>query len=219
MSHSKKIIAATLAVVLLAATSAYAAENPDTPSNIDKRLGISNPDTPSEINQRIGVGDPVAGKDKSAFCQGCHGEDGNSATGAFPKLAGQWSDYIQKQFREFQNGARVNETMTDMAASVSEFQDVFDIAAYFASQKQMVGSPITRSHAYLPFSPRDNNWNPSSNLALIPRHRSDPIVLPLLRVFDFFALWELPTTTCSLSRGPARSPQPVARPHLAPSLW
>lgn len=142
MSHSREIIAASLAVVLFAATSAYAAENPDTPSNIDKRLGISNPDTPSEINQRIGVGDPVAGKDKSAFCQGCHGEDGNSATGAFPKLAGQWSDYIQKQFREFQNGARVNETMTDMAASVSEFQDVFDIAAYFASQKQMVGSPI-----------------------------------------------------------------------------
>jgi cytochrome c553 len=142
MSHSKKIIAATLAVVLLAATSAYAIENPDTPSNIDQRLGISNPDTPSEINQRIGVGDPVAGKDKSAFCQGCHGEDGNSATGAFPKLSGQWSDYIQKQFREFQNGARVNETMTDMAASVAEFQDVFDIAAYFASQKQMVGSPI-----------------------------------------------------------------------------
>lgn len=142
MSHSKKIIAAALAVVLLAATSAYAADNPDTPSDIDRRLGISNPDTPSEINQRIGVGDPVAGKDKSAFCQGCHGEDGNSATGAFPKLAGQWSDYIQKQFREFQNGARVNETMTDMAASVSEFQDVFDIAAYFASQKQMVGSPI-----------------------------------------------------------------------------
>jgi outer membrane protein OmpA-like peptidoglycan-associated protein len=142
MSHSKEIIAATLAVVLLAATSAYAIENPDTTLNIDHRLGISNPDTPSEINQRIGVGDPVAGKDKSAFCQGCHGEDGNSLTGAFPKLAGQWSDYIQKQFREFQNGARVNETMTDMAAGVGEFQDVFDIAAYFASQKQMVGSPI-----------------------------------------------------------------------------
>jgi outer membrane protein OmpA-like peptidoglycan-associated protein len=142
MSHSKKTIAATLAVVLLAATSAYAIENPDTTLNIDHRLGINNPDTPSEINQRIGVGDPVAGKEKSAFCQGCHGEDGNSLTGAFPKLAGQWSDYIQKQFREFQNGARVNETMTDMAAGVGEFQDVFDIAAYFASQKQMVGSPI-----------------------------------------------------------------------------
>jgi len=127
MSHSKKNIAAALAVVLLAATTAYA---------------IDNPDTPSEINQRIGVGDPVAGKDKSASCQGCHGEDGNSVTGAFPKLAGQWSDYLQKQIREFQNGARVNETMTDMATSVFEFQDVFDIAAYFASQKQMAGTPI-----------------------------------------------------------------------------
>lgn len=127
MSRSKKNIAAALAVVLLAATSAYA---------------VDNPDTPSEINQRIGIGDPVAGKDKSATCQGCHGEDGNSATGVFPKLAGQWSDYLQKQIREFQNGARVNETMTDMATSVFEFQDVFDIAAYFASQKQMAGTPV-----------------------------------------------------------------------------
>jgi outer membrane protein OmpA-like peptidoglycan-associated protein len=90
----------------------------------------------------MGTGDPEAGKDKSAFCQGCHGEDGNSTSGTFPKLAGQWSDYIQKQFREFQNGARVNETMTDMAASVPEFDDIFDIAAYFASQKQMVATPI-----------------------------------------------------------------------------
>jgi len=32
--------------------------------------------------------------------------------------------------------------MTDMATSVFEFQDVFDIAAYFASQKQMAGTPI-----------------------------------------------------------------------------
>jgi cytochrome c553 len=127
MLHRKTNIAATLAVVLLAATSAYAIENPD---------------TPSQIIQRSGSGDPVAGKEKSSFCQGCHGEDGNSASGAFPKLAGQWSDYIQKQIREFQNGARVNETMTDMATNVTEFQDIFDIAAYFASQKQMAGTPI-----------------------------------------------------------------------------
>ena len=124
MLHSNKNIAAVLAVVLLAATSAFAG------------------DSPSEINQRIGLGDPVAGKDKSALCQGCHGEDGNSATATFPKLAGQWSDYIQKQVREFQNGARFNETMTDMAMSVDNFKDLFDIAAYFASQKQMGGTPI-----------------------------------------------------------------------------
>jgi cytochrome c553 len=124
MLHCNNYITAALAVVLLAATAAYAG------------------DSPSEINQRIGSGDPVAGKDKSALCQGCHGEDGNSASPIFPKLAGQWSDYIQKQVREFQNGARFNETMTDMAMSVDNFKDLYDIAAYFASQKQMGGTPI-----------------------------------------------------------------------------
>lgn len=127
MLHSNNNIVAVLAVVLLAALPAYATEDPD---------------TPSEINQRIGTGDPVIGKDKSALCQGCHGEDGNSVSGDFPKLAGQWGDYIQKQVREFQNGARYNEVMTDMAMSVDNFHDLFDIAAYFASQKQMGGTPI-----------------------------------------------------------------------------
>jgi cytochrome c553 len=119
-----KNLAAVWTVALCVATAAYAG------------------DSPSEINQRIGLGDPVAGKDKSALCQGCHGEDGNSVAPTFPKLSGQWSDYIQKQVREFQNGARFNETMTDVAASVDNFKDLFDIAAYFASQNQMAGTPI-----------------------------------------------------------------------------
>jgi outer membrane protein OmpA-like peptidoglycan-associated protein len=76
------------------------------------------------------------------LCQGCHGEDGNSVSGDFPKLSGQWADYIQKQVREFQNGARYNAVMTDMAMSVNDFKDMYDIAAYFASQKQMGGTPI-----------------------------------------------------------------------------
>ncbi len=126
MLHSNNIIVGVLAIVLFTAPSAYAMDNPD---------------TPSEINQRIGIGDPVIGKDKSALCQGCHGEDGNSVSPDFPKLSGQWSDYIQKQVREFQNGARYNEVMTDMAMSVDNFNDLFDIAAYFASQKQMGGAP------------------------------------------------------------------------------
>ncbi len=122
--HCNLNIAATLAISLFAATPAYAG------------------DSANEINQRIGSGDPVAGKDKAALCQGCHGEDGNSVSGDFPKLSGQWADYIQKQVREFQNGARYNAVMTDMAMSVNDFKDMYDIAAYFASQKQMGGTPI-----------------------------------------------------------------------------
>jgi outer membrane protein OmpA-like peptidoglycan-associated protein len=124
MLQRNKYLAVLVTAVLLIADAAYAG------------------DTPSEINQRVGVGDPLAGKEKSALCQGCHGEDGNSAASAFPKLSGQWSDYIQKQVREFQNGARFNETMTDVAMSVDDFKDLFDISAYFASQKTMGGTPI-----------------------------------------------------------------------------
>ncbi len=119
MSQIRNYIAAAFAAGLLIATPAVAG------------------DTPAEIKQRIGPGDPEAGKEASGMCQGCHGEDGNSAMSTFPKLAGQWSDYIQKQFREFQNGARKDPTMTDMALSVGEFPELFDIAAYFASQNLM----------------------------------------------------------------------------------
>lgn len=96
-------------------------------------------DSPADIKARVGKGDPVAGKDKSAMCQGCHGEDGNSAAPTFPKLAGQYASYLQKQIHDFQAEARVDPTMSGMAATVTENQDLLDITAYFASQKQMKG--------------------------------------------------------------------------------
>lgn len=122
MPNTKKYIVAALVTVLLA-TAAYAG------------------DTPGEIKQRIGAGDPVAGKDKSAVCQGCHGEDGNSAAPNFPKLAGQYAEYIYRQINNFQTGTRKDPTMTDMAATVTDRRDLADIAAYFASQMQMTGTP------------------------------------------------------------------------------
>jgi cytochrome c553 len=124
MPNTNKHIVAALISVFLAATVAYAG------------------DTPQEIKQRTGVGNPVAGKDKSALCQGCHGEDGNSAVPNFPKLAGQYAGYIARQINNFQTGTRKDPTMTDMAATVTNRQDLNDIAAYFASQNQMSGTPI-----------------------------------------------------------------------------
>ncbi len=97
-------------------------------------------DSAADVQARLGTGDPVAGKDKSAMCQGCHGADGNSAAPSFPKLAGQYADYISKQVVDYQKGVRQDPTMTGMAAAVASEQDLHDIAAYFASQKQMKGS-------------------------------------------------------------------------------
>ncbi len=102
-------------------------------------------DSPADIKARVGKGDPVAGKDKSAMCQGCHGEDGNSAAPTFPKLAGQYANYLQKQIHDFQAEVRVDPTMSGMAQTVTENLDLLDITAYFASQKQMKGDSASNS--------------------------------------------------------------------------
>ncbi len=83
------------------------------------------------------TGDAVAGKAKSELCQGCHGKNGMSEDAAFPRLAGQSARYIKKQMTDFQKELRKDDTMSPMAATVTEEQDLKDIAAYFASQKPM----------------------------------------------------------------------------------
>ena len=85
------------------------------------------------------VGDPVAGKEKSALCQGCHGEEGMSPAANFPRLAGQYAGYIKKQIADYQKGLRMDDTMGPMAGTITEKQDLEDIAAYFASRKMMQG--------------------------------------------------------------------------------
>lgn len=122
MPRIKNNIAVALFIALFTMTAAYAG------------------DSPEDIKQRIGKGDPVAGKEKSQLCQGCHGEDGNSAASTFPKLAGQFANYLQKQIHDFQAERRIDPTMSGMAATITEKQDLLDITAYFASQKHMKGS-------------------------------------------------------------------------------
>lgn len=96
-------------------------------------------DSPEEIKLRIGTGDPLAGQVKSLICQACHGKEGSPAKPDCPKLTGQYAVYIQKQIKDFQMGSRKDPVMTDIAVRLTNEQDVLDIAAYFASQKQMKG--------------------------------------------------------------------------------
>lgn len=79
--------------------------------------------------------DVEAGKKKAEACVACHGPNGNSAIGAFPTLAGQNARYIYLQLRDFKEGRRKNPMMSPVAAAM-EKQDMHDLAAYFASQKQ-----------------------------------------------------------------------------------
>lgn len=83
-------------------------------------------------------GDAKAGQGKVAVCAACHGPDGNSADGQFPKLAAQQERYIARQLAMFKSGERENPIMAPMAAPLSA-QDMRDIGAYFASQKVQAG--------------------------------------------------------------------------------
>lgn len=80
-----------------------------------------------------------AGMTKSLLCSGCHGTDGNSASGVWPKLAGQHATYLAKQMREFKSGVREDAVMKGMVAALSD-ADIDDIAAFFEGQKIKPGT-------------------------------------------------------------------------------
>lgn len=94
-------------------------------------------------------GDAAKGKEIAmTVCIACHGPDGNSPTAANPKLAGQHAGYLFKQMKNFKAGPdgkseRVNAIMNGMIAAYSEEQ-MQDLAAYFASQKQSGGAAKNR---------------------------------------------------------------------------
>jgi cytochrome c553 len=76
----------------------------------------------------------------STVCAACHGPDGNSPLAANPKLAGQHTEYLFKQMKNFKAAdgkqpERVNAIMNGMIAAYDEGQ-MRDMAAYFAAQAQ-----------------------------------------------------------------------------------
>lgn len=81
------------------------------------------------------TGNVDAGKTKSMTCAACHGADGNSVSPMWPSLAGQHAAYIVRQLKAFKNGERNDVTMKPFAMMLSD-QDMLDVAAYFAMQKQ-----------------------------------------------------------------------------------
>ncbi|MBI3901355.1 MAG: cytochrome c4 [Nitrosomonadales bacterium] len=118
MSHIKHSIACGLALLIqFTAVTAYAGKPAAAPA-----------------------GDPVAGKEKSFLCQGCHGDDGISFEPLIPKLAGQYGHYIEKEVRNYQSGARSHPIMNAMAGTVNSDVDLADIGAYFEKQIKMKGN-------------------------------------------------------------------------------
>jgi cytochrome c553 len=82
------------------------------------------------------AGDPAAGKEKSKVCAACHGENGISQAPDFPKLAGQYNDYLVRALKDYQSGSRKNPIMAGQVANLKP-ADIADLAAYYSSQQAL----------------------------------------------------------------------------------
>lgn len=80
------------------------------------------------------AGNIAAGKEKAAaICAACHGADGLTAIDpSYPKLAGQYPDYLARALSDYKTGIRKNAIMAGMAAALSK-DDIANISAYYAS--------------------------------------------------------------------------------------
>lgn len=70
-------------------------------------------------------------------CTDCHGADGNAPIDpTYPKLGGQYHDYIEHALKAYRSGDRRGSTTTDLMASQAKDltdQQIADLAAYYGS--------------------------------------------------------------------------------------
>ena len=92
----------------------------------------------------MAAGDIEAGKAKVVVCQACHGADGNPTDPQYPRLAGQYHDYLARALHEYKSGERKNAIMAGFAATLSD-QDIENVSSYFAS----LPSKLTDLHDHI----------------------------------------------------------------------
>jgi cytochrome c553 len=86
---------------------------------------------------RIAAGEQLAnvkGAATGQSCIDCHGADGNVPLDpTYPKLGGQYRDYLAHALQTYRSGARDHALMSSQARGLDD-QQIADLAAYFASR-------------------------------------------------------------------------------------
>ena len=75
-----------------------------------------------------------AGRQKAEeVCAACHGKDGNTPIDpSYPKLAGQYQDYLEHSLLDYKHDRRKNPIMSAQAKPLSR-AEIRNVAAYYAS--------------------------------------------------------------------------------------
>ncbi len=75
----------------------------------------------------------IAGRGVAA-CAGCHGPDGAGIPGLYPRLSGQFAEYVETQLKAFRSGARANDSngmMRGVAARMTD-EEIKAVSEYAA---------------------------------------------------------------------------------------
>ena len=70
-------------------------------------------------------------KEKITLCESCHGAKGGSQDPQFPILAGQHFYYLYVQLKDYKEGSRKNEIMSNIVADLSK-EDMKALAQHFS---------------------------------------------------------------------------------------
>ena len=126
---------ALLASLALAACSPTG-QTPAEHSSADRAEGHTNSSSGIPAG-RADIGDKLATTKNAATgqaCVDCHGPGGNAPIDpSYPKLGGQYHDYLAHSLQMYRDGDRANALMASQAKALDD-QQIADLAAYFGSQ-------------------------------------------------------------------------------------
>lgn len=93
--------------------------------------------SPAEQGKALRVSDVQVPQDKLQVCISCHGEDGIGVNPIYPKLAGQYADYMHQALKAYKSGSRQNAIMAGIVSTLSD-ADMRALSAHYAGQPGLV---------------------------------------------------------------------------------
>lgn len=133
---SNAVHAPRLAIALLATLALAACSQGDHAATGETHSGPSS-SSAGLPSGHVMAGEQLAkakGKATGQSCIDCHGADGNAPIDpTYPKLGGQYADYLEHALQAYRSGDRQHALMTPQATNLSD-QDIADLGAYFASR-------------------------------------------------------------------------------------
>ncbi len=88
-------------------------------------------------------GDPQRGEELAQTCLACHSADAVNSNPEWPRLHGQYHEYLVKSLQDYKTGRRENALMQQQVQDLS-LRDKRDLAAWFSQQEGELYVPRRR---------------------------------------------------------------------------